>query len=323
MSEDFYEILGVSRDASTEEIKRAYRKKAAKYHPDVSKEPDAAQRFQEATEAYEVLSDPEKRKIYDQFGHAGLKGEVAGAGRGPARGRPGGGAGTAVNFEDFFGGGHGFMNMGLDEILDALRGGGPGGAGTARRQRAPRGQDVEQHITLEFSEAIRGTQKTLRMRTADPQGRSHTETLDVKIPPGVDEGSKIRLRGKGQPGPGGNGDLYIIVHVRAHPYFRREGRDLYIDVPISLSEAALGARVDVPALDGTHTVTIPPGSRGNSKLRLRGQGVPATGKQAAGDMYIVLRVVPPKRLTEKGRELLEQFAEANPYDPREEAPWRR
>jgi len=323
--QDYYKILGVSRSASEDQIKSAYRRLARKYHPDVNKAPDAAERFKEATEAYEVLTDPQKRKVYDQFGKEGLSGAGGGGQRvyswGP---RPGAGTGAGrVGFEDFFGrgGGPDFMRMSLDEILSAL-GGGARRWRPRGRARPQRGGDREYPITLDFLQAVRGATVTLRLQRNEPSGRQRTETLNVKIPPGVREGSRIRVRGKGDQAPGGSGDLYIVAHVREHPYFRRVGDDIYVDLPIGLSEAALGAKVDVPTTDGMMTVTVPPGSRSGRRLRVRGKGVAGPGGRSRGDQYVVLQIVPPEKVSQKGRQLLEQFAETEAYDPRAKVPWK-
>ncbi|MFW6065209.1 MAG: DnaJ C-terminal domain-containing protein [Planctomycetota bacterium] len=326
---DYYEILGVSRDASAEEIKSAYRKLARKYHPDVNKSPDASEKFQEATEAYEVLSDVEKRKKYDQFGHAGVSGDFAGAGTGAPGGAAGGarsyrwtgggGGAGGVRFEDIFGGGgmSDFMGMSLDDIMEALGGGRPGGATRGRRQRNVRGRDLEYNITLDFLQAVRGATISLRLHRGE-----RTETINVKIPPGVGEGSRVRVRNKGADGPAGPGDLYIVTHVREHPYFWREGRDIYVHLPISITEAALGAKVDVPTIGGMTTVSVPAGTPSGRQLRLRGRGVPASGSQDRGDQRVVIRIVPPAEISEKGRKALEQFDKAVPFDPRASAPWK-
>jgi DnaJ-class molecular chaperone len=235
---------------------------------------------------------------------------------------------VSFDFGDFFRGAGGqqagpgpdFMHMGLEEILEAL-GGRMGGAGRARpgaaRRRPQRGQHLESRITLDFLQAVRGTTVTLKV---DRPGAG-TETIDVKIPAGISEGAKVRVKGKGGQGPAGSGDLYIVVHTREHPYFRREGADIYLEAPIGIDEAALGAKVDVPTIDGTMTVTVPAGSPSGRMLRLKGKGVEMPG-QPRGDQYVVLRVVPPKELSEAGRELLEKFREAESYNPRQEAPWR-
>ncbi len=313
---DYYDVLGVKRDASEAQIKSAYRKLARKFHPDVNKAADSADKFKEATEAYDVLSDAQKRKMYDQFGHAG-PGQSFGGGR-----QPYAGGGAGVNFEDIFGGmrggGGGFGGMSLEEIMEALGGGrGRGRSGGARRA-AQRGGDAEYEMTLDFLQAIRGASTTLRLQHGD--GR--TETITVKIPPGVHEGSRIRLSGKGEEGPGGAGDLYIITHVSDHPYFRREGDDIYVEVPISITEAALGAAVDVPTLEGVTKVKIPPGTGSGMKLRLRGKGVQPAGGAGAADLYVVLKIVAPKAISPRGAELLREFDQVEKFDPRAGVPWK-
>lgn len=323
---DYYEILGVSKSAKDDEIKKAYRKLARKYHPDVNKAEDASRKFREATEAYDVLSDPEKRKIYDQFGHAGLKGGGPdGAGAGGFR--PGRGGGTYTwtgqgggGFEDMFsgpggGGASGFMNMHLDEILEQL---GMGGGRRARSARPRKGQDFESEVTLDFIDAARG--KTISMTFQRPD-TGKAETLKVRIPAGVEDGSKVRLKGKGAAGPAGAGDLYIRVRVNKHPYFKRSGKDISIEVPISITEAALGAKVDVPTLEGMTTVKIPAGTPSSRQLRLRGKGIaPAQGDP--GDLLVSLKIQPPESLSEAGRKLLEEFAETEPSDPRKNVGWK-
>lgn len=327
MARDCYEVLGVGRDATQEQVKAAYRKLARKYHPDVNKAPDAAQKFKDATAAYEVLSDPEKRRVYDQFGHAGLRGGFGGpggAGAGPRAytwtGAPG--EGVPFDVEDLFGSaGSGFAGMGLDEILDALR----GKANRRGRQRARepvRGDDLEYHLALDFLQAVRGGTTRVQLQRQTLAGGRRTETIDVKIPPGVREGSRIRLRGKGAEGPGGGGDLYIIAHVQEHPYFRREGDDLHVEVPVGLAEAALGAKVDVPTIDGMTTVTIPPGTSSSRRLRLRGRGVASAGGTQRGDQYVEIKIVPPPRLSPQGEELLRKFQAIEGFDPRAEVPWK-
>jgi len=318
---DYYEVLGVKRSASTGEIKSAYRKLARKYHPDANKAPGAAEKFTEATEAYDVLSDAEKRKIYDQYGHAGLG---AGADRGAGAGRGAGHAGQSVtfNFSDIFGGGaSGFAGMSLDDILQAL-----GGRGSRRgRRREPRpprrGDDSETRLTLDFLEALRGTSTRIRISRQGPDGSTRRETIEVKIPAGVKDGSKIRVRGKGGLGASSPGDLYIIISVRPHEYFRREGDDIYVSVPISITEAALGAKVDVPTINGTSTVTIPPGTASGRKLRLRGKGAHRASAEP-GDLYVVIRIVPPTNLTKREKQLLTELRDLETDDPRANCPWR-
>ena len=315
---DYYEVLGVRRDASEEQIRSAYRKLARKFHPDVNKSPGATERFKEATNAYEVLSDPQKRGAYDRFGHAGPQAGPFGAAR-TYTWTSTGGEGAPFGFEEIFGGGGGgFMGMSLDDILAAL-----GGRGRrAATAQARRGQDLEYHLNLDLPQTLTGMTAQVRMRRMDASGREGTETISVKIPPGVREGSRVRVRGKGGVGPAGPGDLYIVTHLNAHPYFRLEGGDIYVDLPISIAEAALGARVDVPTLEGMTTVTIPPGSGGQRKLRLRGKGLVGPAGKGRGDQYVVLRIVPPPTVSPKGRELLKEFDKTEKHDPRANVPWR-
>ena len=300
---DYYDVLGVARGASDADIKRAYRKLARKYHPDVNKSPDALDKFKEATEAYEVLSDREKRRMYDQFGHTGAP-------------RVGGGGGGG--FQDFFsrGGGGGFMGMGLDDILQALRGKMSGAQTHSPRREA--NLDIEQRVTIEFMQAVLGTTVPLllRRRGADD---AKTETLDVKIPPGVREGSKIRVRGQGAEHRGAKGDLYIIISVKSHPFFTAKGNDITVEVPISISEAALGARVDVPTIDGMTTVTLPPGTSSGQRLRLRNKGIDAASGR--GDQFVLIKIVVGKHISDKGRKLLEEFQDIEQPDPRKDVPW--
>ena len=306
---DHYEVLGVGRSARAEDVKAAYRKLARKYHPDVNKASNASERFREATEAYEVLSDPQKRKIYDQFGHAGSQGAPFGGGQVYT-----GADSVDFDIDDIFGRGtSGFTDMGLEDILDALRGRG------RRKGPPPRGADAEYGMPLDFMEAVRGT--TASLRYLQPGKSGEPETLTVKIPAGIGEGSRIRVRDKGAIGRGGPGDLYLVVHVREHPYFRREGSDVYLDLPISIVEAALGAKVDVPTVDGMTTVKIPPGTGSGRKLRLREKGVARSGK-ARGDQYVIVRVVPPQSVGERGRQLLEEFDRMEKTDVRAGAPWK-
>jgi DnaJ-class molecular chaperone len=328
---DYYEVLGVDRGADEDEIKRAYRKLARKYHPDVNKAEDASSKFREATEAYDVLTNPDKRKIYDQFGSEGLK---AGGPGGPGGFRPGPGGQAytwtsqggpeGVDFSDVFGGGRGrasgFMNMHLDEILEQLgMGGARGGGRTAgRAARRQRGADLESEVTLDFLQAARGTTVSLTFRRPDT---GQEEKLQVRIPAGVRGGGRVRLKGKGSPGPAGPGDLYIRVHVRSHPYFRRSGNDITVEVPISITEAALGAKVDVPSLEGTTTVTVPPGTPSTRQLRLRGKGI-APAKGEPGDLLVQLKVVAPPEISSEGKKLLEQFDRTESFDPRKDVAWK-
>lgn len=315
---DYYKVLGVSKTASADEVKTAYRKLARQYHPDVNKAPDAADRFKEATAAYDVLSDPQKRRMYDQFGHAGVGAEGPPGPRGGPRvqwqtrgpGAPGfaGPGAPGSDFEDVFSSSP-FSGMSLEQLLAALSGGmrPPGGR---RSEPAP---TVDHPVTLEFLQAASGC--TIALQLTRPDGS--TETLRVKVPPGVDEGSRIRLRGQG----GGGSDLYIVTHVRPHPHFRRDGNDITIDLPVSVTEAAEGASITVPTVDGPAVLKVPPATSSRSRLRLRGKGAtdPKTGKR--GDQYAVVRIVLPKKISAEGLKLLRQFAETDPIHPRENTGW--
>ena len=320
---DYYDVLGVSRTASGDEIKAAFRKMARKFHPDVTKnDPKLTERFKEAQEAYEVLSDPAKRKNYDEFGHAGV-GATPGAGGDPfaafrrAQGAWGGGrswqGGPGVSVEDFdFGGGD------FGSIFDQLFGGGRGRGGRGRTRAQPqpqaRGQDLEYPVTLTFEQSARGTHLPLQINR-----NGKIETIDIRIPGGVKDGSRVRVRGRGQAGPAEPGDLFIVTRVTPHPYFRREGLDVYLDCPISLYEAVFGAKVDVPTLDGRRTLTIPPLTNSGVKLRIKGHGI-QRGEEK-GDQIVVTKIILPKRLDEEDRKSIERLAQKHPVDARAETGW--
>ncbi|MDA0809095.1 MAG: DnaJ domain-containing protein [Planctomycetota bacterium] len=300
MAEDFYQVLGVSKNSSEAELKKAYRKLSRENHPD-SKPNDkaAAEKFKQVQEAYSVLSDSEKRQKYDRFGHAAFQG----GGRGG--GSPFGGG--QVDLSDLFGGGGG----GGFDFGDLF-----GGGGGRRAARARKGQDVETTIDVPFTTAAEGGSYSLTINTS-----GKPEQITARIPAGVDSGSVIRLSGQGHPGMGGgpNGDLMVKIRVAPHPYFRRDGANLLVDVPISLTEAALGAKVDVPTLsEGLVTVTVPAGSASGTRLRLRGKGIINRKTNEPGDLYAILQIVVPKNLDDRSRELLEEFAELHPEDLRED-----
>ncbi len=320
---DYYDVLGVSRDATPEQIKKAYRGLARKYHPDVNPgNKDSERLFKEAQEAYDILSDPEKRAMYDQYGMAGFQGMGAAGPRSGASewsARQAGPGYENFDFSEFFGpGGPGGATVGgaeagggiFEEILGRVR----GGRGGRRAASARPGREIEAPLTIPFLTAVRGGETTITL----DRGGQH-ETLSVKIPPGTDTGSRLRLKGKGEPSPFGGqaGDLTIRIQVEPHPYFRRDGRDLAVDVPVTIGEAVLGAKIDVPTLDGKKTLTIPPGSTSGQKLRLRGQGIPAAGTKPAGDLFVVLKVAVPKSVDDESRRLIEQFEARNPMRPRD------
>jgi curved DNA-binding protein len=296
---DYYEALGVPRDASQEDIQRAYRSLARQYHPDVNKDPEAEERFKEISEAYEVLRDPEKRARYDSVG------------QGPAGGADFSGGGAQGGFRDVRTDFGGFGGGDFSDFFDSVFGG-MGGAGRRRRGFdgfSTRGADQEATLELSLEEAARGGRRHVRL--AD--GREY----DVDIPPGVRDGRLIRLAGEGGGGASGGptGDLLLRVRIRPHPRFRLEGRDLYMDLPVAPWEAALGASVEAPALEGTVRVQVPEGSSCGRRLRLRGEGMPdSQGRR--GDLYAELRIVVPKRLTREERELFERLRDVSGFDPR-------
>jgi curved DNA-binding protein len=295
---DYYETLGVDRDASEEDIRRAYRRLARENHPDVNKQAGAEDRFKEISEAYEVLRDPEKRERYDRLGANWRAGDdVSGAPGFDGFGQSGGFRDVRVDF----GGGDDFS-----DFFESIFGGSRGRTRTGQRFReyATRGSDHEATIELSLEEAARGGRR--RVSLAD--GRSY----EVNIPAGVRDGQRIRLAGEGDSGAGGgpSGDLYLRVHVRPHPRFRVEGRDLRVDLPVAPWEAALGAEVEVPTLDGRTRVRVPPGSSTGRTLRLRGQGMPG------GDLYAEVKIMVPKKLSRAERELFERLAEVSDFDPR-------
>ncbi len=316
---DYYKIMGVGRDASADDIKRAYRKLARKYHPDVSKEAGAEERFKEVNEAYEVLKDSDKRAAYDRLGSGWRPGEEftpppnwGGAGGFDfGAGGYGGGFGRddATRFSDFF---------------ETLFGGGfgrAGGGATAGRGGGfrMRGQDEHAKILISLEDAYNGATRTLQLAVpeVDPRGgvTTVTRTLQVRIPAGVTEGQQIRLAGQGAPGIGGGpaGDLYLEVELQPHPLFHVEGKDLHLNLPLTPWEAALGATLPVPTLGGKVEVKIPPGSQSGQKLRLRGRGLPGV---TPGDQYVILQIVVPRAATEQARSLYERMASEMPFNPR-------
>lgn len=355
---DFYEVLGVSKTASKDEIKKAYRKLSKKYHPDINKEPDADEKFKEVKEAYEVLSDDSKRSHYDQFGHTD-----------PNQGFGGGG---------FGGGGFG----GFEDIFETFFGGG----GSRRRDpNAPRqGADLQYTMTLSFEEAVFGKETDIeipREETCDtcngngakpgtkpetckhcngsgqlnveqntPFGRivnrrvcqhcngtgkeikhkcstcggtgkvKKRRKIHVKIPAGIDDGQQLRVSGQGEPGVNGGpaGDLYVVFHVRSHEFFERNDDDIYCEMPITFVQAALGDEVEVPTLHGKVKLKVPAGTQTGTKFRLRGKGVPNVRGYGVGDQHVIVRIVTPTKLTEKQKQLLQEFAEISGKVPQGE-----
>ncbi|MGD8239977.1 MAG: molecular chaperone DnaJ [Armatimonadota bacterium] len=364
---DYYEVLGVARSASEKEIKSAYRKLARKHHPDVNPGDDQAEeRFKAISEAYHTLSDPEKRKMYDQFGQ---QWHQAARGGGPGRTYTWTGNVGYGDFAQQFGGS-------FSDFFDEFFGGGRAGARAARRPAGPqRGQHIDSEITVSFREAMQGATKEFsvgmtdtcaecageggesvpcsscggsgvtqtqggifNMGTPCPQcGGSGTQRssrcekcrgagettrsrrLSVKIPPGVDTGKKIRIKGEGALGVRGgpNGDLLLRVQVEPDDTFERRGDDVYIGVPITVAEAALGGEITVPTVDGTATLKIPPGTSGGQTLRMRGLGAPKVGGNGRGDQYVRVSITVPKRLTRKQKELMAELAQTLEKDTHE------
>ena len=372
---DYYDVLDVKRDASADEVKKAYRRLARQHHPDLNPNDKGAEgRFKELQEAYDVLSDAEKRQQYDRLGKAAFEQGGPGAQRWYYR------TGQEQDVPFDFAEGAGVPFPDLEEIL----GGAFGGAVRRRARTGPRrGQDLEFGLALAFEEAAKGATKQARVERpsrcsacggngTEPGSRPETCTacggsgqrrlgdgplnvhvpcdtcggagqrpgkpcprcagrgvvattadITVKIPPGVNEGQRIRLRGQGGAGATGGpaGDLYIVAHVSPHRYFRRDGRDIYLDLPLTITEAALGAKVDVPALDGWTTLTVPAGTASGTKLRLRGKGVAKGRTGPHGDQIVVVKIVPPKSVDPEARDLLERLQRHSDDNPRRDLGW--
>lgn len=313
--EDYYEVMGVKRDATQDEIKRAYRKLARKYHPDVSKEADAEEKFKRLGEANEVLKDPEKRAAYDKLGENWKAGqdfnpppdwdagfEFSGAGF------TGAGGANAQAHSDFF------------ESLFGQRSSGFGGS-TGQRDFRMRGQDHHAKVLIDLEDAYQGASRniTLQMPEVDAGGHIGTRqrTLKVGIPKGVKQGQQIRLAGQGAPGMGQGdpGDLYLEIGFRPHPFYRVEGKDVYLELPVAPWEAALGGKVKVPTPARMLDLTIPAGSASGNKMRLKGKGIP--GKNP-GDFYVQLKIVLPPSDSENARVFYEKMKQDLPFNPRAE-----
>jgi molecular chaperone DnaJ len=345
---DYYEVLGITRTATEQEIKSAYRKMALQFHPDRNpNNPDAEEKFKECSEAYAVLADVEKRSVYDRFGHAGL----------------GGGAGAGAGFDatdlgDIFG-----DFFGLGEIF------GGGAGGNRRRSRTQRGADLREDINMEFEDAVFGTEAQVTVRrhesceeckgsgaapgkapvtcrscngrgqvryqqgffsiartcptcqgtgsvVTDPCAKCKGEgrvlrqrTVDAKVPAGVEDGTRIRFTGYGEGGLHGGppGDLYVVLHVKEHPFFEREGNDLHCVIPVSFAQAALGAEITVPTLEGEHVLKVPEATQSGTTLRIKGKGVPILNSHGKGDLYVEVRVQTPSKLNKRQRDLLHEL----------------
>lgn len=358
---DYYEVLGVEKTATQAEIKSAFRKLAKKYHPDLNKDnPDAAEKFKEASEAYEVLSDESKRKMYDQYGHAG----VNGASSGGFNGFQGGFNGADFDFGDIFdsifgGGGPSFSGFG-----------GFGGFGGNSSPRATRGADVLMHMSVSFEEAVFGCEKKIKLdvtedceecdgkggfdseecktchgsgtvtreqhsilgaflsKTTCPDcggiGKTYkkkctachgkgkvtkNKTLTVNVPAGIDTGNRLRVSGKGNPGSNGgpNGDLYLEFSVENHEYFIREENDIYLEIPLTITEAILGCKKEIPTLYGNVKINIPAGTDSGDKQRIKGKGIDNKTNHQKGDMYLIMKVITPKKLNRNQKKLIDEL----------------
>jgi curved DNA-binding protein len=308
---DYYETLGVSKTAGDDEIRSAFRKLARKYHPDVAKDKASAEeKFKQINEAYEVLSDPEKRKKYDQLGASwnqpgGFQPPPGWGTQPPGRGfHRYGGENGGVEFE--------FGGTGFSDFFEAFFGGGRGrsafGGGFGQRSAsAERGSDVEADIMVTLEEALSGSKRAVSLRRA---GSNKTETYQVKIPRGVHEGQRIRLAGQGEAGARGgkSGDLFLRVRLARHPDFTVEGSDLIHEINIAPWQAVLGAELQVPTLEGKARMKLPPGTQGGQRFRLRGRGLPSAAG-ARGDLYVVTQIQVPKKLTEPERKIWNQLAQ--------------
>ena len=325
MAEDYYRVLGVRRDASQAEIQKAYRELARKYHPDMNPNDKTAKRkFQQVQRAFDVLNDAEKREMYDRYGSSfetmGAGGPRAGPswGGGPGAG-PGGFGAEGFDFSQFFGERFGQEPAGgFGDIFTQFR----GAAGSKPRgptSAAPRrGADIHHELQIPFQTSITGGEVQLTLR----RNSGKAETIAVKIPAGIEDGKKIRVRGQGEPGPRGGtaGDILITIRVAAHPCFQRRGNNLHVQVPVTLAEAALGAKVDVPTPRGTVTLGVPAGSSSGTKLRLKGHGVaPRSGPP--GDLLAEVQIVLPKDLSDADRQMIEEFSRRHAQDPRAKLCW--
>jgi DnaJ-class molecular chaperone len=340
---DYYKILGVDKNASKDEIKRAFRKKARKYHPDVNPdEPRSGEKFKKINEAYRILSDDEKREMYDKFGvvegempsqeqWGGFGGSAGEGGRRVYRTPDGrtvyystsGSPGEGFDFSDIFGGGRGGGMGGggfdffsdLKDIFDVFGGGSRGGRRPSGQQYTTRttmpreGEDLKYDMSIDFMEAFYGRKKRIQYRNPTTGA---TETVTVKIPRGIREGQKLRLKGKGMPGRDGgkSGDLYINIHINDHPVFERKGDDIYITKEIPFTTAVLGGKVSVQGIDRSLNVTVPAGTEDSTILRLKNQGFPKVNSNERGNLMVKIKIKVPSKLNKKQKELLKQLEEA-------------
>jgi molecular chaperone DnaJ len=302
---DFYAVLGVSRTATPDELKKAYRKLAMKFHPDKNPgDKKSEESFKEITEAYETLSDPKKKEMYDQFGFAGANQGFAGAGAG------GSGFGGFGNFQQGYGG-EDFQDI-FGDIFGESFGGGRG----FRQNRKQRGADLRYTLNVSFEESALGTEKTISfMRQKSSQ--DETARLSVKVPAGVKQGQRLKLAGEGDRSPqgGASGDLYVIINIQEHPLFKREDDDVYIDVPVSYIDAILGSEIEVPTLTGRVALKVPPGTYSGQILRLKNKGFPKHGGFGSGDMLVRILVDTPANLSPEQMDLVKQLAKSTGETP--------
>jgi curved DNA-binding protein len=332
--QDYYEVLGVSRNASQDEIQKAYRKLARKYHPDINKSRDAEEQFKRIGEAYEVLKDPGKRKRYDLLGDNWKAGqdftpppewEFFRGSKG--RGNTGGAAFKTFDFGEF--GNSQFGRSGFSDFFDMLFGGLGGVWGNDREEpgvRSQRGQDQEAEISISLEDAYFGAKKTIVLETSemgsDGMVRRSVKNIEVTIPRGITDGKRLRLPGKGNAGfgHGPSGDLYLRIRIEPHSLFRVKGQDLEVDVPVAPWEAALGTKLEISTLDGQVSVTLPPGTQSGQKLRLRGKGLPVKASSSKngknGDLYAIVKIVVPKKLDQREKKLFEELASISSFQPR-------
>jgi len=320
---NYYKVLGVGKGASQDDIKKAYRKLARKYHPDANPgNPAAEEKFKEIGEAYEVLKDPQKRSRYDQLG-ANWK-QYAGAGAG---GWPGGGSGRRTYTYDFGGKGFNFedLNSGFSDFFDMFFGRGAdsrfsnfsSGFGSqfgGRTGGAPqKGRDMQSSLSITLREACNGTRRSFRM-----QKGGKVRTIDVKIPRGIKDGDKIRIAGEGDKSPTGgpNGDLYLVINVAEHNFFTRKGSDLYCEIPVTIKEAYYGAKIDIPTFDGKVVVKVPPKTQAGKTLRIKGKGMPDLKSGGSGNIYAKIKVALPENMTKVQKENFDKFAESYDENPR-------
>ncbi len=318
--QDFYSLLNVARNASADEIKKAYRKLAMKFHPDKNPgDKKAEERFKEISEAYEVLSDTKKREMYDQYGAAGVNQGYAGAGAGPGFGGFGGGFGgfrqqpggqgpgpDPESFQDIFG----------DIFGDVFSGPRGGGGFRQQQQRRARGADLRYTLNISFEDSALGTEKTINF-IRQKNGRDENSKLAVKVPAGVKQGQRLRLAGEGDQaqGSGSAGDLFVIINIQEHAIFKRDEDDVSLDLPISYTDAILGTSAEVPTLTGKVALKIPPGTYTGQIFRLKGKGFPKSGGFGSGDMLVRVLVDTPQELTKEQRKMLEELAKGSTATP--------